>query len=43
MSELGRRVKTYCLSPRGRRELERETEQWRRFSGAVSSVLLRPA
>jgi len=43
MSELGRRVKTYRLSRRGHRELERETEQWRRFSGAVSRVLLAPA
>ena len=43
ISELGRRVKTYRLSRRGRRELERETEQWRRFSGAVSRVLLQPA
>lgn len=43
VSELGRRVKKYRLSRRGRRELERETEQWRRFSAAVSRVLLAPA
>lgn len=42
-SELGRRVKVYHLSRRGRLQLERETEQWRRFSGAVARVLLVPA
>ena len=39
-SELGRRAKFYRLTPRGAAALRRETEEWRRFAGAVSRVLL---
>lgn len=42
-SELGRRAKHYRLTDEGRAHLERETEQWRRFSTAVSRVLLAEA
>ena len=40
MSELGRRVKLYRLTPQGRAELRRETAEWARFAAAVSRVLL---
>ena|SRR5918996_1247276 len=40
MSELGRKAKFYRITASGRRQLSRETEQWARFSTAVSSVLL---
>jgi PadR family transcriptional regulator, regulatory protein PadR len=40
VSELGRRAKTYRLTPRGRTELRRQTEDWARFAAAVSTVLL---
>lgn len=39
-SELGRRAKFYRITAAGRRRLARETEQWARFSTAVSKVLL---
>ena len=39
-SELDRRAKFYSLTAKGRRVLERETEEWASFSDAVSSVLL---
>ena len=39
-SELGRRAKFYRLTPKGRRQLAMETEQWARFSVGVSKVLL---
>jgi transcriptional regulator len=38
-SENGRRAKYYALTPAGRLQLERETEQWRRLSGAISAVV----
>jgi transcriptional regulator len=38
-SESQRRVKVYALTAAGRRQLERETEDWRRFSGAVERLL----
>jgi transcriptional regulator len=40
MSELGRRAKVYRLTPAGRAQLEEETAVWRRFSVAVSKMLL---
>jgi PadR family transcriptional regulator PadR len=40
LSELGRRAKFYRLTPRGQAELLRQTEEWARFSAAVSGVLL---
>jgi PadR family transcriptional regulator, regulatory protein PadR len=39
-SELGRRAKFYRLTKRGAMELSRETQEWARFSSAVSGVLL---
>ena len=39
-SELGRKAKFYRLTARGRRQLAADTEQWVRFSAAISKVLL---
>ena len=39
-SELGRKAKFYAITPAGRRRLAASTEEWARFAGAVSSVLL---
>lgn len=38
-SELGKRVKTYALTPSGRRELEARVTDWGRLTAAVSKVL----
>ena len=38
-SENNRRAKYYKLTAAGRRQLEQETETWRRFSWAVTCVL----
>lgn len=38
-SENNRRAKYYALTRTGRRHLERETAEWRRFSSAVQQVL----
>lgn len=40
VSELNRRAKFYRLTPKGRKQLAVETEQWARFASAVSKVLL---
>jgi PadR family transcriptional regulator PadR len=40
VSELNRRAKFYRLTPQGRQQLTLETEQWAKFAGAVSKVLL---
>jgi PadR family transcriptional regulator, regulatory protein PadR len=40
MSELGRKAKIYRLTGQGRSQLRTETEEWRRFTSAVSRVLL---
>jgi PadR family transcriptional regulator, regulatory protein PadR len=40
VSELGRKAKFYRLTPKGRRQLAADTEQWARFATAVSKVLL---
>ena len=40
VSELNRRAKLYRLTPKGRAQLATETEQWARFAGAISKVLL---
>jgi transcriptional regulator len=40
ISELGRRAKFYRLTPKGRRHLAIETEEWARFAAGVSKVLL---
>src|SRR5215468_11291974 len=39
VSELGRRAKFYRLTPAGRKQLERETEDWARLSAAIGKVL----
>lgn len=39
-SEGGRRAKFYRLTPAGRRRLAVSTQEWARFAGAVSKVLL---
>ena len=39
-SELGRKAKFYRITPLGRRRLTASTEQWSRFSSAVSKILL---
>ena len=39
LSELERRAKFYRLTPRGEAALERDTEEWLRFSGAVTAIL----
>jgi PadR family transcriptional regulator len=38
-SELNRRAKFYRLTPKGRKQLAVETEQWARFAAAVSKIL----
>jgi PadR family transcriptional regulator, regulatory protein PadR len=35
-SESGRRVKTYALTPAGRKQLQKEEAQWRRATGIVN-------
>lgn len=39
ISELGRRARFYRLTPAGKSQLERETEQWSRLSEAIGRVL----
>ena len=39
VSELGRRARFYTLTPKGRKHLESETENWERLSGAIGRVL----
>ena len=39
VSEQGKRIKVYALTPLGRRQLRVETAQWAHFSAAVSVVL----
>jgi PadR family transcriptional regulator PadR len=41
MSELGRRAKVYRITAKGRRQLVSVTDQWAKFSAAVSGVLLK--
>ena len=38
-SENGRRAKYYWLTRLGRRQLERETDNWTRLSSAISNVI----
>ena len=40
MSELGRKAKFYRITPKGRRQLAADIEQWSEFAAAVSKVLL---
>ena len=39
-SELGRKAKFYRITPKGRRQLAADTEQWTRFAAGVSKILL---
>ena len=39
-SELGRKAKFYRITPEGRKRLASRTDDWARFSRAISSVLL---
>ena len=39
VSELGRRARFYRLTAAGRKQLDRETEEWARFTGAVGRIL----
>jgi transcriptional regulator len=39
-SELGRKAKFYRITPRGRKQLAADTEQWARFAAGVTKVLL---
>lgn len=39
-SETHRRVKFYSLTRQGRKQLDRQTADWKRLSGAVSSIVL---
>ena len=39
MSELGRRVKTYRLTPAGRRQLTKSVREWAAFAGSIAKVL----
>jgi PadR family transcriptional regulator PadR len=39
VSELGRRARFYELTPRGRKQLELESENWERLAGAIGRVL----
>src|SRR5437870_10430598 len=39
ISELGRRARFYRLTATGRKQLERETETWARFTTAIGRVL----
>jgi PadR family transcriptional regulator PadR len=39
-SELGRKAKFYNITPAGRKRLASSTEEWARFSAAISKVLM---
>jgi PadR family transcriptional regulator, regulatory protein PadR len=39
VSEKGRRAKYYSLTRMGRRQLEKETDNWSRLSGAIARVV----
>lgn len=39
ISENNRRARYYTLTPKGRRQLERETEQWHQLVRAIGAVL----
>jgi len=39
VSELGRRARFYRLTPTGRKQLERETADWTRLTGAIGRIL----
>jgi len=39
VSELGRRARFYHLTPTGRKQLEREAENWERMTEAIGRVM----
>ena len=39
LSAEGRRIRTYRLTPAGRKQLDREIESWRAFSMAINHVI----
>jgi len=39
ITDAGRRAKYYSLTRAGRHQLEREAKQWRRLSGAVTTIV----
>ena len=39
VSELGKRVKLYSLTPDGRKQLRLEASQWAHFAAAVAAVM----
>lgn len=39
ISELGRRARFYSLTPVGRKQLEVQSENWNRLTGAIARVL----
>ena len=40
MSDTQRRVKFYSISKKGRKELEAQTADWKRLSGAISAIVV---
>jgi PadR family transcriptional regulator PadR len=40
MSDTRRRVKFYSITKEGRRQLEAQTSDWKRLSGAISAIVL---
>ena len=40
ISETKRRVKFYSLTSQGRKQLNQETADWKRLSGAISAIVL---
>jgi transcriptional regulator len=39
LSDKGKRAKFYRLTPRGRRQLDKEAASWRQYAAAVSAML----
>lgn len=39
LNEAGRRVKFYSLTKEGRKRLQQEAADWKRLSGAISSIV----
>jgi transcriptional regulator len=38
-SKTGRRVKVYSLTASGRKQLQAQRDEWKRFAGALSAIL----
>ena len=38
-SKTGRRVKVYSLTATGRRQLQEQRDEWKRFAGALAAIL----